>query len=208
VRSPKALDRLIAFADAVVAIAMTLLVLPLVDLPNEGDDRTVADMFRDNTWVFGAFLVSFLVIAQLWLVHHRLFEHVERVDTPIVHLTLLWLLTVIFLPFPTEWLGTEQDRGTYALYIGTLLLSSLSLSAARAWLVAHPRMMADDAPADPDRGLALWTTSMLIAAALVLAVALPGVGMWWLFLLFLSGPLEAVLRRRSTRSTKPPAAVA
>jgi len=48
--------------DAVVAIAMTLLVLPLVELAREVDTDSVGSVLTEHRDVFLGFLVSFLVI--------------------------------------------------------------------------------------------------------------------------------------------------
>ncbi|MBD0324039.1 MAG: DUF1211 domain-containing protein, partial [Aldersonia sp.] len=61
----RGLDRLVNFSDATVAIAVTVLVLPLTDLAGQGN-RGVVDILADHGSVIGAFLVSFSVIAVLW----------------------------------------------------------------------------------------------------------------------------------------------
>jgi uncharacterized membrane protein len=77
VRSERGLDRFVTFLDAVVAIAITLLVLPLVELLHGSDPQTsLSRLLTEEAGTFGAFLLSFAVIARLWLAHHRLVERV------------------------------------------------------------------------------------------------------------------------------------
>lgn len=52
IRTDRGLDRLVNFTDAAVAIAITLLVLPLVDLVTDGEDRSVASLFTDSAGTF------------------------------------------------------------------------------------------------------------------------------------------------------------
>ena len=70
-------ERLITFLDAVVAIAITLLVLPLVDVSADVDHYgSVRDLLRENQADIWAFLLSFAVIARLWFVQHDSVRHV------------------------------------------------------------------------------------------------------------------------------------
>ena len=70
------LKRLIAFADAVVAIALTLLVLPLVDLASEVETRrTLPEIMSDHGDVLIGFLISFIVTWVLWRNHHAIMEN-------------------------------------------------------------------------------------------------------------------------------------
>src|ERR1700712_1272659 len=95
-RTGRGLDRLVFFGDAVVAIAITLLVLPLIDLHSEHPAAGLGQLVHRDTFVFVAFFLSFVVIGRLWLVHHELFEFVRAYDTPMVQLHLLWLVTIAF----------------------------------------------------------------------------------------------------------------
>lgn len=194
-RTARGLDRMLTFADAVVAIAITLLVLPLVDLAPGSDEVTVGQLLSDHLGELGAFALSFAVIARLWRIHHRIFEGVGSYDSMLVSLTMLWLVTVVFLPFPTELLGARYGPGVSVLYIGTLFASSLALAATDGWVRAHPALELEGART-VDAFAPRWTTTALLAVALGVVVAFPAVGMWALLLLFLSGPIDA-LRRRS-----------
>ncbi|MFC1418989.1 TMEM175 family protein [Streptacidiphilus sp. N8-3] len=103
---PRAADRLIAFSDAVVAIAMTLLAL---ELPVPSGD-TAAELWasaRHNQGHYLAFLISFVVIAAAWQQHHRVFDRLRRVDSRLRSLNMLWLLMIVLNPFATKLLTTE-----------------------------------------------------------------------------------------------------
>jgi uncharacterized membrane protein len=61
-------DRVIAFSDGVVAIAVALLILPLTAIePAEG--ATLANVAIDNSGALFAFALSFAVIANYWITH-------------------------------------------------------------------------------------------------------------------------------------------
>ncbi len=205
VRSQRGLHRIVVFTDAVVAIACTLLVLPLVDLATQEAGVPVGRLLRSHIGQFGAFALSFVVIARLWVAHHQLFERVGAYDTVIIWLTLVWLFTVAFLPFPTAILATQSVRGAALLYIGTLLLSSVALASTAAWVSVHPALQRtaepEDAVDEPH-----WTTAVLFAVAFALAALAPHASVWPLLLLLLSGPIDVLRRRRSARKRSPAAA--
>lgn len=136
-------ERLVFFSDAVVAIALTLLVLPLVDLVPEvaGTHGSSLDVITGNGWRISSFLLSFVVIARLWLLHHRLFELVASYNVALMWVNIAWLLTVAVLPFPTEMIGAfGDDQFTQLFYIGTVFASSLCLSVLALIVRADPRL--------------------------------------------------------------------
>jgi uncharacterized membrane protein len=74
-------ERVVFFSDAVFAIVITLLVLPLTSellLPKDGDTaaQVLAVLPRIAT-----FVVSFLVVGQFWVAHHRTFGRIRRADS-------------------------------------------------------------------------------------------------------------------------------
>ncbi|MGY1617642.1 TMEM175 family protein [Geodermatophilus sp. SYSU D00691] len=197
-RTERGLDRFVTFLDAVVAIAITLLVLPLAELfAGEAQQAGLGAVLVEEAPDFGAFFLSFAVIAQLWLVHHRLVEPVGAYDRAFLLLNLVWILTIVLLPFATQVVSSEYGRERLAvlLYIGTITVSSACLSGVSLLLWRRPALRRGDAgPAEPPReGLA---TTGLLVVALVLGTAVPAVSYWAMLLLFLTSPLEAWLRRR------------
>jgi uncharacterized membrane protein len=190
VAEPRGADRVVYFTDAVVAIAITLLVLPLVDTVDEAvnaGDSSVEVITRNLDQVF-SFLLSFVVIARLWTVHHRLFDGVATATHHVIALNMLWVLTIVVLPFPTEMVGGYgEDRFTVGLYIGTILASSACLTALS---VAMRGRLAGSG----------GSTTALFALALVLALFVPGVSYWALLLLFLVPLAERLWKRWRPRA--------
>jgi uncharacterized membrane protein len=196
VRSERGLDRLVTFLDAVVAIAITLLVLPLIEVLAEDRGADLGVVLSDNLGQFGAFALSFVVIARLWLAHHAIVESVGGYDVLFLWLNLFWTFTIVLLPFATQVIAEfGTDRLSVGLYIGTILASSSATTALvlllrrRAPLRRHGVSAADVdvAPSGVVTGL--------LALALLLGVVFQPVNFYAMFLLFLSGPAERLVHR-------------
>ena len=196
IRTERGLDRLVNFSDATVAIAITLLILPLVDLASQIGRQPFSDFVQNNFWQILAFLISFAVIARFWVVHHRMFESVRSYDAPIVWFNFLWLLAIVAIPFSANVLsnGAGERPDVYALYIGNMIVASVAMRLMGGELWRHPELMTEEGRATVDRTAGL-AELILMVAALILAVLIPAVNMFWLFLLFLAGPLHALIHR-------------
>lgn len=102
-RDSLAFHRVVNLSDAVFAIALTLLVLTL-DVPVTQMHR-LADALVDQIPQFVAFALSFALVANLWLQHHRLFELLEGLDPGVTAINLILLAFVALVPYPTSLLG-------------------------------------------------------------------------------------------------------
>jgi uncharacterized membrane protein len=196
IRTERGLDRLVNFSDATVAIAITLLILPLVDAASHIGSASFGDFVDRNSWELFAFVVSFVVIARFWVVHHRIFETVRDYNGWVVWFNFLWLFAIVVIPFSANILSASQGNRpeVYALYIGDMLLATLSTRLVAEALYRSPELMTPEArdAVDRTRGLA---EVIIMVIALVLAIVFPAINLWWLFLLFLAGPLHALLHR-------------
>ena len=144
-QSAEGLSRLIAFADAVVAIALTLLVLPLVDIANDlREESSVADVVSDNSIELVSFIISFGVIWILWRQHHQTMEYFRAYDRTLINLHFIWLLTIVALPFATALIDGAHIEQANILYIGVLAVSVGSLIAIAEWGRRHRELLADD----------------------------------------------------------------
>ena len=199
-RSERGLDRLIAFSDGVVAIAITLLVLPLTALDVRRYDGDLAALVSDNGPAFRAFLLSFLVIGVFWMAHHRVLENLVDYDGALVRWNLFWLLVIVFLPFPTYLLGFGDSRSYALLYIGTMTLSAVGLKAISWHLDRHPELRRSGLdPVALAVGRNRSTLSIvLFLLAFTIAVVVPEAGLYALLVLVLLGPLARLLARRTT----------
>jgi uncharacterized membrane protein len=177
--------------DAVVAIAITLLVLPLVDVAGElalpGRDQSVVHLLQDHEAQLYAFLLSFAVIANLWFTQHHVIRPVTVHDPGVTRLMVVWLLMIVFLPFPTALVAEQGHQPvTKVLYIGTMTVSSVLMGLMARRIRAVPAIRDSDDSSDP---AASWVSALLFAVALALSLAVPATGYYPLFLLTLTGVL-------------------
>jgi len=132
-----------AFSDGVFAIAITLLILAV------GIEQSLASGDLRHTllhlWpAYVAYLVSFLTIGIMWVNHHQIFRHFERVDRPLLLLNILLLMCISFTPFPTRVVADNaQDAGNRqaaaVLYGGTMTLTAICFFAV--WIYGSRRLL-------------------------------------------------------------------
>jgi uncharacterized membrane protein len=192
------------FSDAVVAIALTLLILPLADAAPEAA-RKYPDAYHlitENDAKIYSFLLSFVVIARLWMAHHRLFEQIKAYNRRLMQANLGWLLTIVVLPFPTEMIGQfRDDRLTASFYIGTVLAANVFLFAMIMIVRADPDLAKDGDGISDRQRFASGVTMGILAVALVLAAVVPRVGYFALLLLLLTYPISRIWERRRPAET-------
>lgn len=188
-----------SFSDGVVAIAITLLVLPLVSAAAE-ESGDIATFLRDNTWQLFVFVLSFVVIGRFWMVHHDMYERIIGYTPGLMWANMLWLASIVFLPFPTQLLGSvdRESRITYLLYIGTMIVTCLAALLQQWIAVKNPDIQAEGA-----KGTLRLTGSVSIlvvfVVALIVALVFPAIGLWSLLLVAVSGVLERFLSVTAAR---------
>lgn len=197
-------DRLVNLSDAVIAIAVTLLILPLVDAARDIGETSSAQFLADNSEQLFLFVLSFVVIANFWLVHHKLYRAIDGYTIPLVWANFLWLLTIVFLPFPTELLGQSpnSDRVVAALYIGTMALNTYAGLAQQLIIVRTPELQLTSNQGSLRLSPAV-VPPVLMTLALVLAVVVPGLGLWALLVLLPSGLIVRLVARRAGHTAQP-----
>lgn len=194
------LDRLLTFVDAIAAIAITLLVLPLVELAAEvRETQDVPGLFRehsDELWSFG---LSFYVIARMWLGQHVAVNPLLIGNRRLTTLLVLWSFTIVVLPFPTSLVGAAGDEAlTKVVYVATMAVSILLVAGMSAEIRAHPELT-DGSPVEGPLGGVV--TAGLLVLALAVMVAVPATSYFPILVLLVEGPLLRRLRLVRNRST-------
>ncbi|KAA8885384.1 DUF1211 domain-containing protein [Nocardia colli] len=202
IRTERGLERLIFFSDAVVAIAITLIVLPLVDSAREVADTSTSKFLSDNSYGLLAAGVSFVVISSFWREHHRLFERATGYTPLLVRLNMLWLLCIVALPLATilDVYSHRGDRLAIGIYLG-VMIAAMTLSRL-AELVLYRANLLADAPQVTTLDIAVrWISVATVCLALTIALVVPHVGLWSLLLWIAVGPIESMIKRRKSHQT-------
>jgi uncharacterized membrane protein len=114
------IERMILFSDAVFVIALTLLVIDLrvPALPKElATDGRLLEALNELIPKFFGFFVSFLFIGSFWLIHHRLFGFVVNYDNRLLVLNLVFMLSIVLMPFSTAFFSEYFLRGLKTPFI-------------------------------------------------------------------------------------------
>ncbi len=207
----RGLDRVITFSDGVFAIAITLLVLNLRVPHVSGHDidhQLLKALGKDGGLLVG-FVISFFVIARYWMSHHRLSILLRRIDTPFIVINLFFLAFIVFIPFPTEVIGSYGGRTTSVVFYACAMVPTGLLSWA-TWEYALRNGLDDGrAPPGTRRQAAARSGYTVAVFALSIPVAFADAGaaqlMWVLLVLAgrvthrLGGEGAAPTRRRRVR---------
>lgn len=195
--------RVETFSDAVLAIAITLLVL---DIKVPAHLHHLSHALGDEWPSYLAYATSFLTIGTVWVTHHAIFSPLRYVDATLMRLNLLLLMTTAFLPFPTgilaEALRASSTDAELAvvLYGTTALAIELLLRTCMRHVAKHREMHAPHAH-DALAWRSSWTTATIVLYALgiVLGVLnLPEVATATYLLLALRGMFLLGAARRHT----------
>lgn len=124
------LERLILFSDAVFAIAITLLVIEIkVPVIEHGNTHAVMEALKEKISEFFGFFLSFAVIGQFWITHHRMFGYVTGYTNGLLWLNLLVLFWIVLVPFTS---GLNSHYGNldlvWVIYSLNMFMISLSLN--------------------------------------------------------------------------------
>ncbi len=177
-----------AFSDGVFAFAITLLVLNLRDPSTSGVSLSQGLI---NEWQsFFALVTSFITILVMWLNHHNMFSHIDRVDRRLMLRNGILLLFVVLTPFTTSIVAghmTLPDAGTAAVvYSGNFLFIAIAWNVLWRYCAKGRRLLREDvtdaeartitrqylvAPLGSVVALAISLISGLASVTVVLAIA-------------------------------------
>lgn len=118
-------SRIIGFSDGVFAFAITLLVTR-INLPDGTTESELHKILLGLWPVYFSFILSVLVIGKYWIAHHRILRHIRQFDFRLTWLNIFLLVSIAFLPFPTDVFGTfDSSEIAVVFYAGSLAMVGL-----------------------------------------------------------------------------------
>jgi len=198
------IERLLALTDGVVAIALTLLVLqlqvPVTHALTEHPDsaRALWHALDPDGSELTSYLVSFLVIAQFWMVHHRVLRGMRGHSEGLAWRNFSFLLALTLMPFTSDLIGRY---GTNPVAITLFGLNLVAISLSTQWIflyAAHHDLLMDVNRSKRDERTARLRVLFvvgIVAVSMVLAWTAPQLAKFvWLLFLVVSPIAERISR--------------
>jgi uncharacterized membrane protein len=190
--------RTVALSDGVFAIALTLLVLN-ISVPGltPGHHGELGARLLDRRGEFESYILSFVVVAYLWIRHHGFFRILDRIDTKTTLLNLAYLGFIAFLPYPTRVLGLYgNEPASVVLYASTITTVATFAGLMRIH-AQRAHLLSDSGTRALDRREHWAITAAVFLASVPIAFANPAIAKFsWLL------ALAPNLRRRP--DSRPP----
>jgi uncharacterized membrane protein len=202
----RGLERLINFSDAVVAIAITLVALPLVD--DVQGTVGFGAFFSEHAYGLIAAGISFASIGGFWRDHHRLFERATDYSTILIRLNFVWLASIVFLPIAAVVLVHAPDgdsRAALTLYFATLCLTLTVGNLQELELIRSDDLSDERRPSGLELGMR-WMPVVLRLAALAVALEVPAVHLYAFLVLVIEWPIQLLVARLTRRPEVSPVA--
>jgi len=131
-------ERLLFFSDGIIAFTITLATIS-IRLPSEST-KELPDLLKELLPNLLTYVIGFVIVGSYWYEHWRFFRYIKHSTTTFVVRNLLFLASLVFLPFLSHYYGgnfyLNGDRDRVYLVITTLLFYTFFLlTGILLWLV-------------------------------------------------------------------------
>lgn len=182
------------FFDAIIAIIITVLVLKI---PQPSSPTLGAFLVLNPIYV--AYLISFLILFNIWYANHNLFQVVDTIDNTSVWIYGTMTFVISLLPYFTIWLANNvhsvpAETMFGAIFIITHILNTL---ATRAIYKSNPYNQQLNEMNFDSYYMNLPTIILVIGFVLTYTIYIPGIYICCLLSVVLWIILGRLLRRHS-----------
>lgn len=177
-------NRIEAFSDGVIAIIITIMVLEL-HIPELKDHFTEQDAWSALLSVLPglfAYLLSFVVVAILWLNHHALFERLPHATSRLVWYNAFLLFVMSLIPLPTAFLAHHPALPQASVFYGLVMfLNSFAFYLMRRYVESGAGLL-------PYNRM-LQRSNVISVGLYLLSVPLAFVSIYLSFIIFIGIPV-------------------
>lgn len=204
--------RVVAFSDAVIAIAITLLVLEI----RAPRDTTHLVQGLAALWPsYLAYGLTFMLIGQVWANHHVMFDQIRLADRFMLFLNTVLLMDIAFLPFAAAVLAEafregQGQRTAIVLHGMTFEVAAVLFNVIWWHARRHPELLVSTIDSIGARSIArrFQLALVWIATGTLLGILLPALGVAVIaaFIPYYWLPIRGEIARRKNRSAggRPP----
>ena len=195
------------FSDGVFAIAITLLVLELIQILHPESDANLLTTCLNHWQSFLAYFIGFTTILICWINHHVAFEFIHKVDTKFLWVNGFLLFIVTLTPFPTAVLAEYlQKEGTIAMafFAFNYILISIAAYSICAYAYKHHLIPEDERTYFQSYKLIYYYAIYYTVIAFFICFISPWISMGLYIVLFalFAAPKELTVRIEKLRMRK------
>lgn len=180
------------FFDAIIAIIITVLVLkiPQPAFP------TLASFLELNS-IYISYLISFLVLYNIWYANHNLFQVIETMDNTSVWIYGIMTFVISLLPYFTIWLARHVNSVPAETMFGLIFIATHILNTLATWAIykSNPYNKQLHEMNFNSQYMHLPTVVLVIGFILTYTIYIPGIYVCCLISVLLWIVLGRVLRR-------------
>jgi len=118
-------DRFETFFDAIIAIIITVLVLKIP----QPTTPTLAGVLELQS-IYIAYLISFLILYNIWYANHNLFQAVDNIDNNTLWIYGVMTFIISLLPYFTIWLANNVYSIPAETMFGAIFIATHILNTA------------------------------------------------------------------------------
>ena len=187
-------ERAAAFSDAVIAIAMTLLVLD-IKAPEAGSRAEYDAALLGALLPLVGFVLSFYLLGDLWVTHHAYLSALAHVDRTLLRWNNAVLFFVALTPLPTSMLTKNAYDSPVPAVFYALVISCTRLCMMGLWrhMWKAGLTVSDITPEDYRRTLHGPIPAVVIFLISIPLILVVGPSAWSLWLL---APVASIVIKR------------
>jgi uncharacterized membrane protein len=192
-------NRIETLVDGIFAIAMTLLVLNLAVPAISGQltNIIVQNAVYSLLPSFISLVVSFVLLAMFWNIHHRIYSQVKSVTGTLLWINIIWLLFIVLVPFSDSLNGKYGDFTISNVVFNVNMLGIALLLLLNVYIVRRNDSFLNE-KADMNQLASSEKATMLFILIAILALFLAFITPRWGNLVYLLiFPIEMLMDRQS-----------